>query len=82
MATKLLAIGVSKDFKVWSVPTEINQAVEEGSGGLANVDPTSVSAALYQDEASGGTVPSQIILVSVEDGVPVVKATFDAGDYN
>lgn len=71
---KLLAIGVSKDFKTWSIPIE-EEKVED-------IDPTTVSASLYEDKENGGTVPSQIILVSVEDGAPVVKETWDAGDYN
>lgn len=63
---KLLAIGVSKEFKTWSIPLEQEEKIE----------PSEVAHALYNDEKSDHTLPISIAIVNVAEGLPVVQEAY------
>lgn len=86
--TKFLAIGLAKSFDndapAWSISVDMDKLNKELKGESSDLnDPTLVANALYKAETNKlGIVPSRIILVGIEKGVPVVKENWEPGDYN
>jgi hypothetical protein len=65
---KLLAVGIDKNFKTWSIPVEVEK-VED-----VNVD--QIAGDLYKDEKSGHTLPTSIAVIKVDGEVPILQESF------